>query len=216
MSAATPAPGGTRGRFIVVEGIDGAGTTTQARELSLALELSGIATLVTCEPSRGPVGAFVRSALAVGPERPRLDWASLALLFAADRLDHVAREVEPALARGVCVISDRYDLSSLIYQSATAPGGADVLPWIRALNQRARRPDLTLVLDISADVAAQRRHARGGEAELFEELELQRRLAALYARAETFVPGDPLWHVSADAPVAEVTRALVARVLQTA
>jgi dTMP kinase len=208
--------GATRGRLIVLEGIDGAGTTTQARELSLALELSGIATLVTCEPSRGPIGTFVRSVLAGGPERPRLGWASLALLFAADRLDHVAREIEPALARGVCVISDRYDLSSLIYQSATAPGGEEVLPWIVALNRRARRPDLTLVLDISADVAATRRHVRGGDPELFEELELQRKLAALYACAESFVPGDPLWHVAADAPVAEVTRALVARVLQSA
>jgi dTMP kinase len=152
-----------------------------------------------------------------GPaERPRLDWASLALLFAADRLDHVAREIEPALARGVCVISDRYDLSSLIYQSATAPVGDEVLPWIRALNLRARRPDLTLVLDISAEVAAERRKARGGEAELFEELELQRRLAGLYAQAERFVPGDALVHVPADVPVADLTRALVARVLQTA
>jgi dTMP kinase len=215
MSGPVQRSAGTRGRFIVVEGIDGAGTTTQARELALALELSGITTLVTCEPSRGPVGAFVRGLLTGADDLPRLDWASLALLFAADRLDHVAREIEPALARGVCVISDRYDLSSLIYQSATAPAGDDVLPWIRAINSRARRPDLTLVLDISPDVAAGRRHARGGQAELFEDLDLQRRLAALYARAESFVPGDLLWHVPADAPVAEVTRALLARVLST-
>jgi dTMP kinase len=213
VSAASRTPAGSRGRFIVVEGIDGAGTTTQARELGLALQRSGIPTLVTCEPSRGPIGAFVRSLLVGAADRPRLDWAAMALAFAADRLDHVACEIEPALDRGECVISDRYDLSSLIYQSATAPVGEDVLPWIRAINQRARRPDLTLVLDISADVAASRRHARGGEAELFEGLELQRRLAALYAQAERFVPGDLLWHVDADAPVAEVTRSLVARVL---
>jgi dTMP kinase len=216
MSAVVPGGGATRGRFIVLEGIDGAGTTTQTRELALALELSGVATHVTCEPSRGPVGTYLRSLLAGPPDRPRLDWASLALLFAADRLDHVAREIEPALARGVCVISDRYDLSSLIYQSATAPAGEEALPWIRAINLRARRPDLTLVLDIAADVAAQRRQARGGEAELFEDQELQGRLAALYARAESFVPGDALVHVAADAPVADLTRALVARVLQTA
>lgn len=216
MSEAAPGASVTRGRFVVLEGIDGAGTTTQTRELALALERSGITTHATCEPSRGPVGAYLRSLLAGPPDRPRLDWAALALLFAADRLDHVAREIEPALARGVCVISDRYDLSSLIYQSATAPAAEQVLPWIRAINLRARRPDLTLVLDIAPDVAAQRRQARGGEAELFEDLELQRRLAALYARAERFVPDDTLVHVAADAPIADLTQALVAHVLRMA
>ena len=99
------------------------------------------------------------------------------------------------LARGSWVLSDRYDLSSLAYQSATAPSD-DVVAWIRELNSRALRPDLTVVVDVPADLAAQRRGARGASEELYEKQELQRRLAQIYANAETLVPADRLRHVS--------------------
>src|SRR5262245_798336 len=154
----------------------------------------------------------------------------LALLFAADRLDHLAREIRPALAAGITVVCDRYDLSSLAYQSATAVSpevspqvspqvspavtGRDPLTWIRALNQRALRPDLTVVLDVDPDVAEARRAARGQPAELFERRELQRRLARLYAAAEQLVPGDRVLHVPADAGLAQVADALWAAVTQ--
>jgi dTMP kinase len=126
----------------------------------------------------------------------------MALLFAADRLDHLEAEILPHLGAGELVLSDRYDLSSLAYQSATAEPGAaeagDAVAWIRALNAQARRPDLTLVLDVHPDVAAERRQHRGGKAELYEKLELQRRLAALYARAEDLVIGDRVVHIDAN------------------
>jgi dTMP kinase len=78
------------------------------------------------------------------------------------------------------------------------------LPWIRALNQHAPRPDLTLVLDVDPDVAEARRIARGQPEELFERRELQRRLAQLYARAEQLVPGDRVLHIAADAALPDV------------
>ena len=192
------------GRFIVLEGIDGSGTTTQGQVLVAALERAGLRAHFTHEPSALPIGLLLRQLLTGGPELERPAWDAMALLFAADRLQHVAAEIEPLLARGVTVISDRYDLSSLAYQSATAPGGPSVLPWLRAMNQRARRPDLTLVFDVDPAVAEARRAQRGGRPELFERRELQARLATLYARAEELVPGDAVVHVDANGTVAAV------------
>lgn len=184
-----------RGRFIVLEGIDGCGSTTQARRLAAALGAH-----LTAEPTQGPVGKLIRDILQGRVGRP-FTAASMALLFAADRLDHVASEIEPALAAGTPVVSDRYDLSSLAYQSATSEAGDSTVPWIRALNGPALRPDLTLVIDVEADTAAARRAARGAAAELYEVDELQRRLAGVYRDAERLVPGDRLVHIdgSADA-----------------
>lgn len=202
------------GFFLVLEGIDGAGTTTQAERLARALEARGEAVHVTREPSRGPIGLFLRQAL---EKRLRgedggavsLDWAALALLFAADRVDHARREIEPALERGALVISDRYDLSSLIYQSTTSPEGAAALPWLTELNGRVPRPDLTCVLTLDAEVARQRRSARGGAEELFEVDELQRRLAVLYRDAARLRPLDQLRFVEAARSVEEVTDELL-------
>jgi dTMP kinase len=213
------------GRFIVLDGIDGSGTTTQGQRLVAALQAAGVSARFTCEPSAGPIGRQIRQLLSAGGEEPSHAWDTLALLFAADRLDHLAREVRPALSAGTTVVCDRYDLSSLAYQSATAPepaaagaapaaAGQAALAWIRALNQRALRPDLTIVLDVDPDVAEARRAARGQPAELFERRDLQRRLARLYAAAEALVPGDRLVHISADAGLEEVAARLWAAVTQ--
>jgi dTMP kinase len=196
----------SKGRFIVLEGIDGSGTTTQAKRLRDALEARGTSVCLTCEPTPGPVGQLIRQALQrklVLPESTTphaLPWSAMALLFAADRLDHVDTVVLPALAAGKTVVSDRYVVSSLAYQSVTSPEGERSIPWIRELNSRALRADLTIVLDVNDDVAAERRAQRGGPSELYEVRELQRRLAEVYARAEDLVPGDPVVHVADGTP----------------
>jgi dTMP kinase len=191
------------GRFIVLEGIDGSGTTTQGQALVAAFERAGQRAHFTHQPSVLPLGQMLRRFL-TGAEVNRPDWDGMALLFAADRLQHVAEEIEPLLAQRVTVVCDRYDLSSLAYQSATAPDGAATLPWLRAINQRARRPDVTLVFDVDASVAEARRARRGGPPELFERRELQRRLAELYAAAEALVPGDAVVHLDAGGTLADV------------
>ena len=193
------------GRFIVLEGIDGSGTTTQSARLARRFEESGRSVCLTAEPSTGPVGQFLRRVLrreitdATGAPHS-LPWSAMALLFAADRLDHVETVVRPALARGSVVVSDRYVLSSLAYQSLTSPGGAASLPWITEINSRALRPDLTVVVDVDPDVAAARRASRSGPAELFEVAELQRRLAGAYARAAELLPGQAVVHVADGTP----------------
>ena len=203
------------GLFVVFEGIDGAGTTTQCERYAARLRARRRLVHVTREPSTGPVGSMIRLALTHRLALPSAHQAeTMALLFAADRLDHVAAEIEPHLRDGYVVLSDRYDLSSLAYQSTTSNSGDDAgtVSWIRDLNRHARRPDLTLVLDVSPDVAAARRRARGGAAELFDAAEVQARLAAAYLGAEALVPGDRLVHIDGDA-APDVVEATIAAVL---
>jgi dTMP kinase len=199
------------GLFVVLEGIDGAGTTTQAARWAAHLRAKRRLVHVTREPSMGPIGSQIRLVLSHRVAVPSTYQAeTMALLFAADRLDHLASEVEPYLRDGYVVLSDRYDLSSLAYQSITAKEGeaARMVGWIRELNRAARRPDVTVVLDVSPEVADARRRARGGAAELFDDAELQARLAAAYLRAEDLVPGDRLVHVDGDGDPDAVAKAL--------
>jgi dTMP kinase len=208
------------GTFIVVEGVDGCGSTTHSRLLAKALRSATREIVLTCEPTNGPIGSLIRQILqkrlfvtdATGPRG--FAWSTLALLFAADRLDHLDSVVMPALRDGSVVVSDRYLLSSLAYQSATSPEGVAVVPWIHEVNSRAQRPDVTVVLDVPAEVAEARRESRGGTAEVFETRALQERLVAIYAKAETLVPGDRVVHVSGVGEAAEVSARVLAAVLE--
>lgn len=161
------------GLFLVVEGIDGAGTTTQARRLCDALQAQEIDCHLTREPSDGPIGKLLREILA-GGHKPN-DATSLGLLFAADRADHLQREIEPALAEGKVVISDRYYHSSLAYQGSEEDRG-----WIATLNQRARKPDCTFFLEVDPEVAAKRRADDDRSEEIFDHLDTQKRVAEGY------------------------------------
>lgn len=208
------------GRLIVLEGLDGCGSTTQTRRLTSALQARGRAALPTFEPSNGPIGALIRSVLerrlllTGGTEPWSGRWSTLALLFSADRLDHLDRVVLPALRAGSSVVSDRYDLSSLAYQSVTAADQDDVLPWIRQLNRYAVRPDLTVVLDLPLEQAAARRRARGGTEELFDADSIQAKLAVAYARSEELVPGDRVVHLSGEGSIDQVTERVLGAVLE--
>ena len=165
------------GRLIVLEGLDGAGTTTQARRLVDHLVADQRAAHLTREPSDGPVGLLLREMLTGGHAiaGEKLSQGTFGLLFAADRLDHLQREVEPAIASGATVVSDRWYHSSLAYQGT----GAD-RDWIAVLNARARRPELTIFLQVRPEVAAKRRADAKRREELFEDLEMQREVDAGY------------------------------------
>lgn len=189
----------------MLEGLDGAGTTTQCEAIARALRQRGHEVWVTREPSTGPVGSLLRQALSGRLTRPGgepLADDTLALLFAADRTDHVASEIEPWLARGAVVLSDRYLLSSLAYQGAALPMG-----WVAELNARARRPDLTLFVEVSLAEAARRRRARGGDDELFDAPRVQRRTARQYQKAIALrkKAGEEIVVVDGDLKVAQVT-----------
>lgn len=208
------------GTFVVLEGIDGAGTSTQAELLRAHFASRGLPAIVTREPTGGPVGSLIRLALTHRMVVPGVsgvhapNWKTMALLFAADRLDHLESEIVPNLLDGVSVVSDRYDLSSLAYQSATSDDTdqAEAIGWLRSLNRHARRPDLTIVLDIPPAVAEQRRRRRGGAVELYEHEPLQAKIAEAYLNASSLVPGDYVYHVDGNRPVDEVAADLAAAV----
>lgn len=152
------------GRFIVIEGLDGSGISTQTRRLASALDARNEPYYCTREPSDGPIGSQIRLALtgrvAFAPE-------TLALLFAADRLDHVQHAIKPRLEAGVHVLCERHVLSSLAYQGSEL---ADV-EWVATINRPATRaiaPDLTLFLDVPPEVSLQRIDAGRHTRELFE------------------------------------------------
>jgi dTMP kinase len=171
------------GRFIVLEGLDGAGTTTQSQRLAAWLRGRGRTVHVTAEPSGGPLGALARLVLTRrlgGGDAAGFDAAALALVFAADRLDHVAAEIAPRLAAGTDVVCDRFTLSSLAYQSLTTGDAA----WVEAVNAKALAPDVTLFLRVPARVAVARRFAASasGARELFEVPAFQRKVARSYER----------------------------------
>lgn len=167
-----------RPHFIVLEGLDGAGTTTMARELVDALERRGRPAVGTCQPSPGSIGRAIREHLA--RRDPRIDAGALALLFAADRLDHVATVIAPALAAGRTVVCDRYVMSSWAYQSGECDPS-----WVRSINARAPWPDLTLWLDVTPETAHDRVTRRAAATrtpeELYDALEFQRGVASRYA-----------------------------------
>ncbi|MEM9192914.1 MAG: dTMP kinase [Myxococcota bacterium] len=200
------------GNFVVLEGVDGAGTTTHTRILSRSLRERGLPVHITREPSDGPLGMMLRQILTgrvvvpgIRGTRPP-SWTTMALLFAADRVDHVESEIAPNLMDGVTVLSDRYDHSSVAYQSLSAGGGAETIDWVKAINRHARRPDLTIVLDIPPAVAAKRRLTRTTGREMYDDEELQEALADFYTNIESHFPNDKIAHVNADRAIDEVAK----------
>lgn len=166
------------GRFIVIEGLDGSGKTTQFKRLSAAMPHA----LTTCEPTSREFGTVIRRTLRGEPGAPSplsLPWA-----FAADRADHLVSVVEPALVEGRDVICDRYLPSSLAYQSLTLP-----LERVWAMNRSFRVPDVTFWLDVTAEVAAERIGMRGGTVEIYDALDRLKQVNEAYHTVFRFLEG---------------------------
>lgn len=155
------------GRFITIEGGEGAGKSTQIGRLRAALTAAGHAVVVTREPGGSPGAEEIRTLL-LGGGVERWDTVTEALLVYAARRDHLVRTVWPALARGDWVISDRFEDSTRAYQGA---GGLDRAA-IEQLGRVARgdfRPDLTLILDLPVALGRARAAARRGPGDRFED-----------------------------------------------
>jgi dTMP kinase len=155
------------GRLITFEGPEGGGKSTQVAYLCRRLEQAGLVVYETREPGGTPVGAELRAMLLV-PDRPTLVPETEALLMCADRAQHVAEVIRPALAAGVVVVSDRYADSTLAYQGFG--GGADI-PSLEAVNRFATgglTPDLTVLIDLDVRIGLERklRASRSGEDDL--------------------------------------------------
>ena len=156
-----------KGVFICIEGLDGCGKTTQAKLLAKKLAQS-YNSVYTSEPSRGNIGTFIRKRCLYGEKR--LSTIVEALLFAADRFEHVENEIRPALREGRLVISDRYVYSSLAYQGASGLS----LEWIRTVNEHALKPDLAVFIDVKLETVMNRLKSKRSVMENIETLEKAR------------------------------------------
>jgi len=160
------------GKFIAIEGIDGAGTTTQARLLSEWMEKNGYKVYFTKEPTGFLIGQVIRLALR---REVKYDNRVIALLFAADRLHHTEKVILPRLREGVHVVSDRYVMSSIAYQGALID-----IDWVRIINRYALAPTVTLYIDVPVRIAIERMKAKGRRREIYEIPELLERVRKIY------------------------------------
>ena len=164
-------------RFIVFEGIDGSGKTTQIRHLKERLSGVGQSFVLTREPTGSPIGKFLREALAGDRS---LAGETIALLFAADRCQHILDVVIPKMDSGNWVISDRYYLSNFAYQ-----GSANNMDRLIAYNTLAMNrcvPDIVFFLDVSPEECMNRLSASRSEFEIYENLSQLREIRENYLR----------------------------------
>ena len=152
-----------RGRFISLEGGEGAGKSTQVAALAAALEGRGLRILVTREPG-GSAGAEAIRALLLEGEEGRWSARAEALLFAAARSDHVDKTIKPALEQGVWVLSDRYLDSSLAYQGEAGALGVEAVRDLHRFGSLDYLPDRTLILALDEAEGAARARVRDGSA----------------------------------------------------
>ena len=158
---------GIRGRFISFEGGEGVGKSTQAKLLLSSLQVEGRDALLTREPGGSPGAEEIRKLLVEGqPDR----WTPLAetLLFLAARTDHVARTIEPALAAGIWVISDRFADSTFVYQGIARRLGMETVRHLQQAAMGDFAPDLTIVLDLDPHEGLKRAAMRGEAENRFE------------------------------------------------
>jgi len=158
--------------FIVLDGVDGAGSTTHGQLLKGFLENEGLKVHLTQEPSKSKIGMLLRVFLKNKEIPPTTD----ALLFAADRDIHFHNEIEKKLKEGYIVISDRYIESSIVYQSTQSDKIS--VEWIKKINKFVEPPDLTIIIDIDPKVALAR---KGDEnVEKFENIKFLDQVRELY------------------------------------
>ena len=186
----------SRGYFIVFEGVDGGGKSTQMKMLADYFKDKGYEVKLHMEPTNGTIGSLIWTYMrsknrSYSPETE-------ALLFAADRIEH-GKTIEKLLSEGKVVISDRYLHSSLAYQGAA---GVDV-EWMKCLNRDTLKPDLVLLLDI--DPVNSLKRVSGRDKTVFEELEYLRKVRAEYLR---YVEAGELTVVDASQGIEDVHAAI--------
>ncbi|MGD0103246.1 MAG: dTMP kinase [Rhodopila sp.] len=156
-----------KGRFITLEGGEGAGKTTQSALLCGALSARGLAVLRTREPGGSPGAELLRGILLVGS----MDWAPRAetLLHFAARAEHLTKAIQPAMQAGTWVVCDRFSDSTLAYQGYGQGAEKSFIESLIGLLGIA--PDLTIILDVPESVATERMRQRGSDADRYERLD---------------------------------------------
>jgi dTMP kinase len=197
-----------------LEGPDGAGISTQTARLNSALGERGMRSIATKEPTTGPIGSVLRQILShrlVLPTGEGMNEEAVALLYAADRMDHLHADILPRLEAGTHVVCDRYRLSSYAYQGMTL--GQE---WVRVLNAKAIAPDVTFFVDVPPEVSQQRIASRGNYVERYETEERLRPIYDNYLRLieEARGAGEKVIVVDGKQSISEVGKAILEKVLE--
>jgi dTMP kinase len=162
------------GRFVTFEGGEGTGKSTHAALLAQRLRALGIGVVLTREPGGSPGAEIIRHVILSGAAKPLGPHAE-AILFAAARDDHIRSTIAPALARGRWVISDRFSDSTRVYQGILGGLDPNLIQGLERVTVGDLKPDITLILDVPAELGLARAKKRRGEAEAdrFEEESLE-------------------------------------------
>ncbi len=190
-----------KGSFIVIEGLDGSGKTTQAKILVRKLKQSYDA-VFTAEPSQGKTGKFIRNRVLYGEKRSPI--VVEALLFAADRIEHIHDEIMPKLEEGRLVVCDRYIYSSFAYQGSAGLS----LDWIQTINENALKPDLSLFIDVNPEVVLSRLKRKKS---VMENLKIQQKVREIYLK---FVANGELKLIDGGKSKGEVAREVADEVMK--
>lgn len=193
---------GARGFFICVEGLDGCGKTTQTKLLVRRLRRKRYDAIYTAEPSRGKIGKFIKRHCLHGEKR--VSSIIEALLFAADRFEHVEDVIVPGIGKGKIVVSDRYVYSSLAYQGAA---GLD-LEWIEKVNEHAIHPDLAFFIDVKPEIVVKRLKPKKS---VMENLQTQQKVREVYMK---FVENGELVKIDGNGSVQEVAESILKAALK--
>ena len=162
------------GTFIVIEGADGSGTTTQSERLSDKLEVVRTAEHGERREGKDLIGHKVEEMIS----SENYSAEAIALAFASDRMVHLEERLLPLLEQGKTVVCDRYYHSSLVYQPTL---GAE-FDWVKEVNREALKPDLTIILDVAAETGMKRIENRGSDDNIFEDLSFQQEVVQRYRK----------------------------------
>lgn len=189
------------GKFIVIEGIDGSGKSTQATNLANYFNQKGTPHILTREPTNGFIGNLARKAVMGDYALPK---EALALLFAADRAEHLANEIRPAIDMGALVLCDRYIYSNMAYQ------GVEVFEYNKKF---LIPPDLTIFIDTDPEECTKRIIKSRDKLEIYDDVKIAKEIRARYLQAFKLY-GDfmPVEVVDGNCPEDEVFRCLIEKI----
>jgi len=192
-----------QGYFVVFEGLDGSGKSTQIKLLANRLRDKGFNVYETFEPTDSPIGSLIHQMMT---GRIRSDEKTIATLFAADRIDHLLNDVNgihAKIMKGIVVICDRYYFSSYAYHAVHIP-----IDWVihtNSLSAEILRPDINIFLDVPPEKCLARLKEERRHLELYEDLENLRRVRDTYLESFQLLKNqEKIVNVDADADPAEV------------
>ncbi|MDH5646524.1 MAG: dTMP kinase [Candidatus Heimdallarchaeota archaeon] len=192
-----------KGIFVTIEGIDGSGKSTQMQLVANRLRESGYEVIITHEPTKRRIGSIIKEHYLINPNSiPEVD----ALLYAADRIEHYNLDVRPKLDQNYIVLTDRYVISSIVYQGAQ---GVEI-NWIKEINKMVPLPDLSIILEIPIEIAINRLDSTDKQIEKFENYSWLEKLSKIYQSIEL----GKIKRINGNLPINEVTTSLVDLILK--